>query len=271
MTTSWRQMAMLAAAVSIAAAATPAHADERDYCPARPGLGTPACTIAPGRVSVETGLVDWTRNDTQDSRTDGFTIGDTQVRIGVTETVELQAEWVPYGSQRVRDRASGTVTRSGAAGDLTLGFKANLRNPDGSGFSIAVQPYVSVPVGGSPTGAGDWGTGVLVPMSWDLGHDLSFQITPEIDAAVNQSGQGRHLAYSAVIGLGFPLTKQLSGTVEYQGLRDDDPSGGTTQHFVSGSIGWMPTDDWQVDVGAVFGLNRASTDAELYIGLSRRF
>ena len=32
----------------------------RDYCPARPGLGSPACTIDPGRVSVETSLADWT-------------------------------------------------------------------------------------------------------------------------------------------------------------------------------------------------------------------
>ncbi|MBX9860172.1 MAG: transporter [Sphingomonas sp.] len=263
----WRRALALAAV----AGASPALADERDYCPARPGLGTPACTIAPGRLSVETGLVDWTRDDTPDSRTDGFTIGDTLVRVGVTDRIELQAEWVPYGSQRVRDRASGAVTRTDGVGDLTLGFKANLKNPDGSGFSIAVQPFVSAPIGRSPAGAGDWGAGVLVPMSWDLGHDLSLQVTPEIDAAVNESGRGRHLAYSAIVGLGFPITGKLSGTVEYQALRDDDPGGATTQHLASASIGWMPTGDWQVDVGAVIGLNRSSTDAELYVGLSRRF
>lgn len=263
----WRRALALAAV----AGASPALADERGYCPARPGLGTTACTIAPGRVSVETGLVDWAGDDTPDSRTDTFTIADTEVRVGITDTVELLADWVPYGRQRVRDKASGTVTRGGAVGDLTLGFKANLKNPDGSGFSIAVQPFVTAPIGRSPTGAGDWGTGVLVPMSWDLGHSLSLQLTPEIDAAVNGSGQGRHLAYSTVVGLGFPVARQLSGTIEYQGLRDDDPGGATTQHYASLSFGWTPTDDWQVDVGAVIGLNRSSNDAELYVGLSRRF
>ncbi|MBX9860110.1 MAG: transporter [Sphingomonas sp.] len=260
-----------AIALAAVAGAGPALAEEREYCPARPGLGTPACTIAPGRVSVETGLVDWSRNDTPDGLGDQFSFADTQVRVGVTDHIELQAEWGPFGLERLRDRASGVVARNGAAGDLTLGFKANLRNPDGSGFSIAVQPFVSAPIGRSPAGAGDWGTGVLVPMSWDLGHDLSLQVTPEIDAAVNESGRGRHLAYSAIVGLGFPITGKFSGTVEYQALRDDDPGGATTQHFASASIGWMPTGAWQVDVGAVIGLNRSSTDAELYVGLSRRF
>src|SRR3954467_11877001 len=49
-----------------------AHAgdQDRDYCPARPGLGTPACTMAPGQVSVETSLGDWTLDKQRGDRTD---------------------------------------------------------------------------------------------------------------------------------------------------------------------------------------------------------
>ena len=47
-------------------AATRALADERDYCPTRPGLGTTPCTIAPKHVSVETALADWTLDDQPD-------------------------------------------------------------------------------------------------------------------------------------------------------------------------------------------------------------
>lgn len=251
--------------------ASPLSAEERDYCPARPGLGTPACTIAPGRVSVETGLVGWTRDDAVDSRTDSLTFADTLVRVGVSDAIELQAEWAPYARQRVRDRGTGAVTQPSGTGDLTLGFKANFKNPDGGGFAIAAQPFVTAPIGRAPGGAGDWAAGVLVPMSWDLGSDLSLQLTPELDAAVDEDGRGRHLAYSAIVGLGFPLAPKLSGTIEYQALRDDDPSGASTQHLASASIGWMPDPDWQVDIGGVVGLNRPSTDVELYVGVSRRF
>ena len=76
--------AWLAIALVVPAAA---HADDqdRDYCPARPGLGTPACTMAPGTVSVETSLADWTLDTQGGDRTDTVSIGDTSVRIGISD------------------------------------------------------------------------------------------------------------------------------------------------------------------------------------------
>lgn len=264
------RFAALAGAIALASAA-PALAQERDYCPQRPGLGTTPCTIAPGRVSVETGLVDWTRDDQPDTRTDTFAFARTQVRIGLDDWLELDATWLPYGRQDVRDKPARRSTATGGVGDVTLGFKANLWNPDGSGVSIAVVPFATLPVGRAPIGASDWGAGVLLPVYWDVGHGLSLQFTPEVDAAVNSSGRGRHLAYSGIIGLGFPLLKQVSATVEFQGRQDDDPGGARTQAFASVSANWNPRDNLQFDIGAVAGLNRASPSVEVYAGVSRRF
>ncbi|MBY0520442.1 MAG: transporter [Sphingomonas sp.] len=261
----------LATTIVIALSVAPAWGDERDYCPARPGLGTPACTIAPGRVSVETGLADWTRDDTLDAREDSVLYADTLVRIGITDILEAEIGLTPYGTVRSRDKASGAVAREGGIGDLFLGAKVNLRNPDGSGFSIAALPFATVPTGGSALGAGDWGAGFLLPMSVDIGHSLNLQLTPEVDAAVNGNRAGRHLAYSAILGLGFPVLDELSGTIEVQGLQDDDPAGPSTQAFASVSLAWFPRPDLQLDVGAVAGLNRDSADVELYLGVSRRF
>ncbi len=131
-----------------------AYAEDRDYCPARPGLGTPACTIASGRVSVEMGLADWTRDDNPDQREDTILIGDTLVRIGLTDTVEAQVGWTPFGHVRTRDDNGGAIQTADRAGDALIGLKVNLRHPDGSGFAAAVQPFVTVPVGRSPVGAG---------------------------------------------------------------------------------------------------------------------
>jgi hypothetical protein len=250
---------------------TAAFAEDRDYCPARPGLGTPACTIAPGRVSVEMGLADWTRDDGPDMRQDTILIGDTLVRIGLTDSVEAQLGWTAFGHVRTRDKAIGGVDTANRAGDALLGLKVNLRHPDGSGFSAAVQPFVTLPLGRTPVGAGDWGVGVVSPVSFDLGHKLSLQFSPEADAAVDQDGRGRHFAASGTVGLGLAISDTVSGTIEFQELRDDDPSGRTTQALSSISLGWMPRDDWQFDIGAVAGLNRDAPDAELYAGVSRHF
>jgi hypothetical protein len=248
-----------------------AHAadQDRDYCPARPGLGTPACTMAPAQVSVETSLSDWTLDKQGGDRTDTVLIGDTSVRIGLTDTIEAQVGWTPLGM--VRDRADGTVDRVTRPGDATLGLKANLRNPDGSGLSVAVQPFVTLPVGRVPIGAGDWGAGLLVPVTYDLSKTVNFELTPEVDAAVDQDGRGRHLAYSGVVGIGVALSDALTFTLEDQLVRDDDPSGSTTEDLASASLAWMPRKTLQLDVGAVAGLDRNAPDLEIYAGIARRF
>ncbi|MGY4396864.1 hypothetical protein ACVWZA_002049 [Sphingomonas sp. UYAg733] len=260
--------------VAIAAAmlgSSAASAEERDYCPARPGIGTPACTIAPGRVSVETGLADWTREEDSSQRSDTILIGDTLVRIGLTDSIEAQIGWTPFGHVRSRDKLVGTIDRADRVGDALLGFKANLHNPDGSGFSVAVQPFVTLPVGRGPVGAGDWGGGLIVPLTYDLSDKLNLQFTPEIDAAVDQDGNGRHLAFSGTAGLAAAISDALTGTVEFQALRDQDPTGRTTQTLAGLSFGWMTNKATQFDIGGAVGLNHVSPDAEIYVGISRRF
>jgi hypothetical protein len=252
------------------ALAAPAAAQERDYCPARPGLGTPACTIAPGRVSVETSIADWER-DGADQRSDTILFGDTVVRVGLTDTIEGIVGWTPVGIARDHDKMTGTIDRGTAVGDAYLGLKANLAHPDGSGFSFAVQPFATLPVGRSPIGAGDWGAGLLAPLSYDLAGGVNVQLTPEVDAAVDEDGSGRHVAYSAVAGVEVPFTQALSATWEVQALRDQDPSGRSTQTFAAVSLAWMANDDLQVDVGGITGLNHSAPAARLYAGLSRRF
>ena len=247
-----------------------AHADdERDYCPARPGLGTPACTMAPGRVSVETALGDWTLDKQGSDRTDTVLIGDTQVRIGLTDSVEAQVGWTPIGT--VRTRSGGLVDRATRTGDVTLGIKVNLAHPDGSKFAIAVQPFVTLPVGRAPVGAGDWSAGLVVPLSYQLSDKVSLELVPEIDAAVDADGRGRHLAYSGVAGIGFALNDKVNLTLEGQAVRDQDPSGSTTQFLAAGSLAWMARKNLQFDIGAVAGLNRDAPDIELYAGVARRF
>jgi hypothetical protein len=262
------KLTLVAAALLLPAIA---HADDhdRDYCPARPGLGTPACTMAPGQVSVETSLADWTLDKQGGDRIDTVLIGDTSVRIGLTDTIEAQIGWTPLGI--VRERTGSVVDRAARTGDATLGLKANLRNPDGSGLSVAVQPFVTLPIGRAPVGAGDWGAGLVVPITYDLSKTVNLEVTPEIDAAVDQDGRGRHLAYSGVVGIGVALNDALTFTLEDQLVRDEDPSGSTTQDLASASLAWMARKTLQLDVGAIAGLDRNAPDVEVYAGIARRF
>lgn len=247
-----------------------AHAQERPFCADRPGLGTPACTVDPGHAMAELGMLDWTLDRAGGTRTDMLIAGDALVRAGLTDTLEAQIGWTAFG--HVRERAAGRAARiAGGTGDVRIAVRRNLSHPDGSGFSAAAMPFVSLPTGGDAIGAGDWGAGLIVPLSFALTDRIGVAVTPEIDAAVDADRHGRHLAYGSVIGLGASLSSALSGTVELQATRDDDPSGRTTQTLAGLSFALQPRGDLQFDIGAVAGLDADSPDLELYVGMARRF
>jgi len=261
----------LALTAALALAATPAAAQDRTYCPARPGLGTTPCTIEPGRVSLEVGLTSWEVDSSADARSDTVVIGDTFVRVGVTTDTEVSVAWTAYAHSRTRDRASGATDRSQGVGDVTFALKHNFLHPGGEGFSIALQPYVTLPTGGTAAGVGDWAAGMVVPLSFDLGHGLSLGGTGEVAAAVDGDRHGRHLLASQIVGLGVAVNDQINVTGELEALRDEDPDGHATQTFAALSLAWAPSKDLQLDVGAVAGLNAHSPDLQLYAGVSRRF
>ena len=261
--------ALLAAAPLLLAAGTARAEELRDFCPDRPGLGTPACTMDPGHVAVELGLGDWTLTRQRGEREDDFATGDLLVRYGLTSSLEMQVGWTAY--THVRARSGNVVARDGGTGDVFLALRQNLHDPDGSGFSIAVMPYATLPTGSDGIGAGDWGAGLLVPMSYELPHGFALGLTAEADAAVDTDGNGRHLAYSAIIGLDVPLANTLGATAELLAGRDEDPGGHSTQLLAGLSAGWTPNGNLQLDVGANVGLNRESPDVELYFGVARRF
>lgn len=247
----------------------PAWAGERDLCPERPGLDTPPCIVDAGRGVAEVSAIDWTRDRQAGAQTDTVLVGDALVRVGLTGTLEAQMGWTAYGHVRARD-ALGMASRSGI-GDVTAALKFSVLHPDGNGISIALKPYVTLPAGGVAIGAGTWGGGVLVPISFDLGLGLQLALTPELDAAPDQDRSGRHLAFGSAAGVQGQIGEAVSFAIEAQIIRDHDSSGHSTQALGEVSLAWQPGRNVQFDVGAVAGLNHASPDLELIVGVSRRF
>jgi hypothetical protein len=245
--------------------------EPRPLCPDRPGLGTPACTVDRGHVVAELGSFDWSLEQDGTERIDSWTLGNVLFRYGVTDDLEVQAGWTAFGSVRTRDRVTGSILHSSGTGDVTLALRRNLSHPDGSGFSAAVMPYATLPAGSATMGAGDWSAGLIVPVSYSLNDTFGIALTPEVDAAVDEDRRGRHFAYGSVIGLSAALTGSISSALEIEAMRDEDPSGSSTEELAGLSFAWQPQNDLQFDAGAVAGLNKTSPDVELYVGIARRF
>lgn len=252
------------------ALAAPAHAEPaRDFCPDRPGLGTPACTIDDGQIAVELGLADWTQDGGATNSSDTITAGDLLLRYGISQNLEVQWGWSLYG--HVRSRAGNVRMADSSTGDMRIALRQNLQNPDGSGLAIAIMPYVSLPTGGSAIGAGDWGAGIIVPVSRELLGGYAVGLTGEVAASPDADGAGRHLSYAMVAGLDVPLAEQLGATFELSAARDHDPAGASTQWLGGISLGWSPRPSLQLDVGVNLGLNRQAPDSAVYAGIAYRF
>lgn len=236
------------------------------FCPNRPSLGESACITEPGHVQVEVSSFDWTLSRGADQREDTVVVGDVQARFGLTSTSELQIGWTPYGHVRTRDRTTGEIDRTGRVGDVVIGYRQNLRNPDGSGLSFGFEPQVILPVGRSPVGAGTWGAALVVPVTYNLSDKLNLSLTNEVDAAPDEDGRGRHFALNEVLGLGYDLTDQLTAVAEIQVERDRDPVDHQTRALAAASLAWQPRQGLQLDMLVGAGLDRDADDVRMLAG-----
>lgn len=243
----------------------------RDFCPDRPGVDTPPCTVEPGRISAEMSLGDWTRDSAPDALMDTILIGDLALRYGIADHAEVRFGWTAYGQARSRDWASGAAETKRGVGDVTFGIKRNLIDPEGKRFSIALLSSITLPTGGQTIGVGDWGATLLVPASVPLSAMVSLALTPEIDAAVDADRHGRHLAYGTAGGLAIAPVAGLNLAIEAAVLHDEDPAGTSTQSIAGVAAGMMLSDHLQLDGGTEIGLNSATPDIRVYAGIARKF
>ena len=265
-------MGLAAATALLAGGAASAQSAPRDFCPDRPGKGSPPCVLEAGRFQAELGLADTAYSRGGGTSPDDTAFGAVELRLGLTPTVEGQLSWTVHQRVREKDRTTGTVSTVDGAGDLGLALRWALRNPGGDGFSVALQPFVTAPTGADGIGGGRWQGGVIAPISVPLNADWSLAVSPELDLRADAEGSGRHAGFSNAIGVGRSVGPVSLG-VELWADIDDDPAGRVTSASFDLTAGWAPTStpDLQIDASAYLGLNRHTPDLELVVGVARRF
>jgi hypothetical protein len=232
----------------------------RDFCADRPGKATPACILDRGHLQVETGLAD----DAVEQGPDALLLGQTELRFGLSRRTELEAAWTPLSLERgADDHRTGT-------GDLTLGFRSALTDPDGPGAAISWQALVTTPTATNGQGAGGWEATARLPVSADLAHGFSLGVTPEADLRRDDDGHGAHLAFSGAAAISHDLAG-LSVAAELWAERDEDPADHITRASFDLSAAWMLGKTLQLDAGANAGLNHATPNLEVYVGVAKRF
>lgn len=108
-------------------------------------------------------------------------------------------------------------------------------------------------------------------MSAALGGGFTLTVGPELDALADADGRGRHLSVTNLINISHALTSKLSMAVEYWRQDNRDPSGHVKQESGDIAFIYLVDPDLQLDMGANIGLNNATPDHQVYLGLSYRW
>ena len=250
------------------ALATAAAADEQPICADRPGKANPTCTVPPGMVQIETGLVDWIHDREAGARTDSLSLASTALKYGLNERWNLELDVTPYQSLRVR--GGGLREKDSSFGDLFV--RSKYRFTSGDGVQVAMNPFLKIPTASRPIGNRKLEAGIAFPIDYSIPKStLSVTLGPEIDWVEDGDNHGHHAAMAQVVGLGWQATEKLNLSAELWGQWDWDPAGKTRQATADGAVAYLVNNNLQLDAGANFGLNRVTPDVEIYGGVSVRF
>lgn len=244
-------------------------ADQPSICADRPGKATSACTVLAGHWQVETGLADWTVQKQNGERDTSLAIGETTVKYGLSSASDIEVDLTPW--QRSTSSAPGLHQSAAGIGDVNVIYKQRL-SPADAPVQVIAMPEVKVPTAKHSLGNGKWEGGILVPIGYAIPKSpFSISLTPEVDWVADGDGHGHHAAMAQVVSLGWAATEKLNLSAELWGGWDWDPSGTTREASADGAIAYLLSNDLQLDAGANFGLNRNTSGAELYAGVSKRF
>lgn len=251
---------------------TPA-ADLRPLCTDRPTKSTSPCTVDAGHFQLESDLLNVNYDRTGGLTTTTWLVTNPTLKLGLTNTVDVELNIVPLEIATVRDRATGQSVRATGVGDLYARLKWSLLGDDGGAVGFALVPYVKAPTASAGLGDGAVEGGLIVPLSVNLPMNVQLVVDPEIDLLKNAADTSRHVNTSGLISLSRPVTKTVTLSAELWSDVNFDSAGRTTQVSADLGAAWIPASDqnFQLDGGVNLGLNDRTPAVQAYLGVSRRF
>jgi hypothetical protein len=243
--------------------------DEAPICTDRPTKANAACTVPASRVQIESDVAGWTRADGGGARTDVVVPLNPTVKLGLDAATDIQISLAPYVRVRTRDGDGDGVERLDGVGDLVVRLKRRLTAPDAKA-QVALIPFVKAPTARRGIGNREWEGGLIMPVQFALPADATLTLGPEIDLLADADGRGRHVQLAGVVNLSKALAPRVTAYAELWTAQNFDPARTVRQYSADAAVAYLLAPRLQFDLGANFGLNRATPDAQLYAGVSAR-
>jgi hypothetical protein len=259
---------VICAAAAVMGLPTAANAEQAPICADRPMKANAVCTIPAGRLQLETGMIDWNLAKSAGTRIELLTVGASVLKLGISETADLQLGFAPFAQLTVKQ--AGSRSRVSGVGDVTLRYKQRLTR-DQARVQVAAIPFVKLPTAAKGLGNNKVEGGLAVPISFAVAGPITMTLGPELDALADADGSGRHVGLVNLLNLSAAVAPRVTIGGEIWGSWNLDPAGTIRQASVDAAIAYAASHTLQLDLGANLGLTRQTPDVELYAGASILF
>lgn len=246
---------------------------ERGFCTDRPTKSTGTCTVDAGHWQIESDVFNTTFDRSFGADTNTFLYTNPTLKLGVTNTADVELNIVPFEQIDVKDRATGARSHTRGVGDLFARMKVNLIGDDGGDLAIALAPFVKAPTATGGVGNGAVEAGLIVPIQVNLPAGWSLTMDPEIDALKDAVGDGRHVNLAGLLSFSHAVSKTVTLSVEAWSDINIDPQATVRQYSFDLGAAWIPQSrpNFQLDGGVNIGLNSVTPGLQAYLGVSQRF
>lgn len=256
---------------------TPA-AQLREMDTDRPNVTNTPHTIDAGHLQIETGLLDYTsyRNhlDGIGVRSEDFGFGEFNFRLGILNSLELNAIVDSYETYRTRDDPPGATVHTRGFGDTAVGGKLNLWGNEGGddvwATALAIQPQFQFPTASGGVGNGRFEFTVAAPFLMNLPRGFHLGIQSAISYERSVAGAGYVAGLQNSISLDRKIIGALDVYIEYASDVTTESHVEPVQTIDVGAV-YPLNENVVLDAGVNFGLNKASNNFQLLAGISVRF
>lgn len=231
----------------------------------RPDVTESPFTVDAGHTQLEMDFASLTRHHLDGDRTTELSLGDLNLRFGVTRDLEWGLFFTPYLHRTIQRRSAGRETMSGL-GDTTLRLKANFWGNDGGANAFGLILDLLLPTAARDLGERHAEPALTLPIAFDLGGGWSAgaMTSPVMRYRDDNSA---HLVWLNSVTVDRELTRKIGAYAELTSTTGDGAHVATFDVGVTCKL----DDDTQLDAGANIGVTREADDLVAFTGISRRF
>ncbi len=237
----------------------------------RPSKTDGTFTIDSGRVQIETSLINYTKERNNNVKTQSSTYGgSTNIRVGLTQSSDLQIITDLFKQLRVKDETANTLDEKEGFGDTTVRYKYNFFGNDSGATSLALIPYVKIPTNQKALGNDAYEGGVELPFNINLSDGYNIGAMTVVSALQDSDNKGYNAAFTNSIIVGKSFTAKFSGYAEFFTFRNTEENS-EWQNTADFGVGYAITDNFRIDTGINFGVSDYADDLNFFVGTAYRF